>query len=112
MTDWILLVVSAIVAAAVPELAIGASAGSLYYLFSSKAESTVRKIAFMAIGWLIGYSLGTPFVEGGWAMLISIMGSAFAVAVMLQISNSLDEGQGLPPVLLWLSDIYHKFRKN
>lgn len=113
MTDWLLLVLSVLVAAAVPELALGASAGSLYYLLSARSETGTRKIAFMVIGWLIGYSLGTPFLEGGWAMLISIMGSAFAVALMLQVSSALDSGAvGLPPFLLWIADFYHKIRKN
>lgn len=113
MTDWLILVVSAILATAVPELALGASAGSLYYLLSQRTESNVRRFAFMVIGWLIGYSLGTPFVEGGWAMLIAIMGSAFAVAAMLQVSFALDNREeGLPPFLLWIADFYHKIRKN
>lgn len=113
MTDWFLLVCSALIAAAVPELAVGASAGSLFYLLSSRTESSLRKVAFMSIGWLIGYSLGTPFLEGGWAMLISILGSAFAVAIMLQVSAALqDSTKGIPPFLVWVADFYHKIRKH
>lgn len=113
MTDWVILLFSALVATAVPELAIGASAGSLYYLLSARTETNMRKIAFMSIGWVIGYSLGSPFIEGGWAMLISVMGSAFAVALMLQISASLDSTEGgIPPFLNWVADFYHKIRKH
>lgn len=46
-------------------------------------------------------------------MLIAIMGSAFAVAAMLQVSFALDNREeGLPPFLLWIADFYHKIRKN
>lgn len=113
MNDWLIVTVSALVGVAVPELALGASAGSLYFLLSTRDESQFRKILFMVIGWLTGYFFGQPFLDGGWAGLIATMGSAFSIVVMLQVTYSLDNREaGLPPFLVWIADFYHKVRKN
>lgn len=112
MNDWAILSLSAFMAALVPDIALGASVGSLFYLLSERRETAVRKTLLMIVGWVSGYALGQPFYEGGWAMLIAILGSAFAVSVMLQMSDSFNSADGkAPPFTGWLIDLYHKIRR-
>lgn len=112
MNDWILISLSALTAAVLPEIALGASVGSLFYLLSSNTETGLRKLVLMVIGWIVGYALGQAFHGGGWAMLASILGSAFAVSVMLQMANSFNNGESVaPPFAGWLVDMYVRIRK-
>lgn len=111
MKDWLILSIGIAMAAILPEVALGASIGSLFYLLSSKDESGIRKFLLIIIGWMLGYSLGQPFQDGGWAMLISILGSAFAVTIMIQVFDALDRGSAdAPPFAGWLVDVINKIR--
>lgn len=110
MQDWLIVSLTALVAAILPEAALGASVGSLFYLLSTTSESVTRKVTLMAVGWVVGYSIGQALHGGGWSLLAAIMGSAFAVTIMLQISASLTTKE-TPTIVDWMIDAYIKVRK-
>ena len=110
MQDWLIVTLSALLAAVLPEATLGASVGSLFYLLSAKSETMFRKVTLMVIGWVVGYSIGQALHEGGWSMFTALIGSAFAVTVMLQVSESLHDKEA-PSFVNWLIDAYIKIRR-
>ena len=112
MSDWLVVAFGAVAAYTVPEIAIGASIGSLFFMLASSNEKGFRKLVLLLIGWFVGYFIATPFQESGWSGLIAIMGGAFAVVVMLQIFASFENPDGgKPKVLDWIVDTINKIRK-
>lgn len=96
----------------IPELSLGASIGSLFYLLSSRDETGYRKTLLALVGWAVGYAVAKPFMTGEWGLLIAIVGSAFAVSILLQISDSFDPANtGPPTVFVWVVDLFNKIRK-
>ena len=112
MSDWLIVAIGAITAMLVPEIAVGASVGSLFFMLASGSEKGWRKVALLLVGWFVGYFAATPFSESGWAGLISVFCSAFAVVVMLQVFYSLENPtEGSPKVVDWLVDVINKIRR-
>lgn len=110
MQDWLIVAFAATMAAILPEVALGASIGSLFYLLSHQTETGYRKVILMIVGWVVGYSIGQALHEGGWALFAATLGSAFAVSIMIQISIALNSVE-MPPVVDWLADLYLKIRR-
>lgn len=111
MSDYALIAFTAMAAIIVPEIAIGASVGSMFFLLVSDSETGWRKFSMMLVGWTMGYFVASPFQATGWAGLISVLGSAFAVVIMLQIFVSLENpSEGTPVFVNWVVDIYKKLK--
>ena len=111
MNDWSILLGGAIFAAILPELAIGASIGSLFFMLVSKNEQGFRKLLLLVIGWFVGYFIAVPFTDTGWGGLIAVMGSAFAVVLMLEVFVNLEQGRKeMPAPIHWMLDLLSKLR--
>lgn len=111
MSDWIILSLSVFMAALIPDSAIGAGVGSLYFLLSAKDETGLRKALLCLVGFVAGYAISKPFQDGHWTMVIAILGSAFATSIMLQFTESFSSKEGTaPPFLGWVIELYHKIR--
>ena len=112
MSDWIYVLIGAVAAMIVPEVAIGASIGSLFFMLASSSDTGWRKSALLLVGWFVGYYSATPFIETGWAGLIAIISSAFAVVIMLQTFESFENpSTGSPRAVEWLVDLINKIRR-
>lgn len=112
MSDWLLVLVGALAAMVLPEVAVGASIGSLFFMLASSSESGWRKAALLLVGWFVGYFAGAPFIDSGWAGLIAIISSAFAVVLMLQTFDSFENPvNGTPKAIDWLVDLVNRIRR-
>ncbi len=112
MNDLWAVLVGAIAAVILPEAALGASIGSLFFMLAADSEKGWRKSALLLVGWFVGYFAGTPFVGSGWSGLISTLCSAFAVVIMLQTFESMEDPDGTSPKLLdWAIDAFNKIRR-
>lgn len=101
MSDWLLVAIGAIGAVIVPEIAVGASVGSLFFMLAYGSETGLRKAALVLVGWFSGYFTATPFIETGWAGLIAVLGSAFAVILTLQLFIAIETDGEAPKFLDW-----------
>ena len=111
MSDWFILAGGALMAALVPDVAVGASIGSLFFMLVSQNQRGFRKLLLLIIGWFVGYFIAVPFSAGGWGGLIAVMGSAFAVVLMLQVFADLEQGRKeLPAPVHWIVDIVSRLR--
>lgn len=92
-------------------LLIGSTVGSLYFLVSSvsKHHWIVLAVLFI-ISWFLGYSSGLPFAETMYAMLISLFSSAIAVSVLDSTTKSIEDGEEVPKILKWISDLVISLR--
>lgn len=112
MNDLWLVLVGAIAAVVIPEAALGASIGSLFFMLATNSEKGWRKTALLLVGWFVGYFAATPFVDSGWSGLIATLSSAFAVVIMLQTFQSMeDPNSGAPRLLDWAIDAFNKIRR-
>lgn len=111
MNDWTILLSGALLAAVVPELAVGASIGSLFFMLVSENQRGFRKLLLLVIGWFVGYFIAVPFTDTRWGGIIAVMGSAFAVVLMLEVFVNLEQGhREMPAPIHWILDFLSKFR--
>ena len=111
MNDWAIITIGALMAALVPELAVGASIGSLFFMLVSENQKGLRKLLLLVIGWFVGYFIAVPFTDTGWGGLVAVMGSAFAVVLMLEVFVNLEQGRKeMPAPIHWMLDLLSKLR--
>lgn len=111
MGDWLIFLSGVLLAAVIPEIAVGASIGSLFFMLVSENEKGFRKLLLLIIGWFVGYFIAIPFTDSGWGGIIAVMGSAFAVVLMLEVFVNLEQGEReMPAPVHWILDLLSKIR--